>query len=144
MLLAKSNAVASFEGCNIHDNTAALVCLHLETSVTFHPSPRWNVSRVLMGWQTGGGLKISGTATLIMINTNVYENRAKTYSGGGLAVWGTATLTNTNVYSNEAAYVCARLLPLPRHVLHCPAGTLRVLMVDRMAGDSSSSRARQR
>ena len=26
--------------------------------------------------------------------------------GGGLAIYGTATLTNTNVYSNEARYVC--------------------------------------
>ena len=26
--------------------------------------------------------------------------------GGGIAIYGTATLTNTNVYSNEAQYVC--------------------------------------
>ena len=26
--------------------------------------------------------------------------------GGGLYIQGTATLTNTNVYSNEAQYVC--------------------------------------
>ena len=27
--------------------------------------------------------------------------------GGGIAILGTATLTNTNVYSNEAGYVCS-------------------------------------
>ena len=27
--------------------------------------------------------------------------------GGGLYIYGTATLTNTNVYSNEAEYVCS-------------------------------------
>ena len=27
--------------------------------------------------------------------------------GGGLTIYGTATLTNTNVYSNEAGYVCS-------------------------------------
>jgi hypothetical protein len=27
--------------------------------------------------------------------------------GGGIAIYGTATLTNTNVYSNEAQYVCS-------------------------------------
>ena len=33
--------VAHFEGCNIHDNTAYFVCLHLELSLNFHPSPLW-------------------------------------------------------------------------------------------------------
>ena len=28
------------------------------------------------------------------------------WQGGGLHIYGTATLTNTNVYSNEATYVC--------------------------------------
>ena len=28
------------------------------------------------------------------------------FQGGGLYILGTATLTNTNVYSNEASYVC--------------------------------------
>ena len=31
--------VANFEGCNIHDNTASDVCLHLELSLNLHPSP---------------------------------------------------------------------------------------------------------
>ena len=82
------------------------------------------------GWQHGGGLFISGTATLI--NTNVYANQAGdvcspfelalnshpaprwnvtcprfSWQGGGLAVYGMATLTNTNVYSNQADYVCS-------------------------------------
>ena len=73
----------------------------------------------------GGGLLISGTATLT--NTNVYSNTARNgggvyvdsngvaylggcnihdntggWRGGGLNIWGTATLTNTNVYSNTA------------------------------------------
>ena len=34
-----SNGVANFEGCNIHDNTASYVCLHLELTLNFHPSP---------------------------------------------------------------------------------------------------------
>ena len=36
-----SNGVANFEGCNVHDNTATFVCLHLELSLNFHPSPHW-------------------------------------------------------------------------------------------------------
>jgi len=32
------DGVANFEGCNIHDNTADHVCLHLELSLNFHPS----------------------------------------------------------------------------------------------------------
>ena len=38
-----------------------------------HPAPRWNVT-LAHGWQYGGGLYISGTATLT--NTNVYANQA--------------------------------------------------------------------
>ena len=34
-----SGGVANFEGCNIHDNTADFVCLQLELSLNFHPSP---------------------------------------------------------------------------------------------------------
>ena len=34
-----SNAVANFEDCNIHDNTAALVCSPFELSLNFHPAP---------------------------------------------------------------------------------------------------------
>ena len=67
----EENAVANFEGCNIHDNTASIVCLQLELSLNFQPSPRWNLA---CGWQDGGGLYISGTATLT--NTNVYTNQA--------------------------------------------------------------------
>jgi len=33
--------VANFEGCNIHDNTASSVCLHLELALNFHPAPLW-------------------------------------------------------------------------------------------------------
>ena len=44
--------------------------------------------------------------------------------GGGLYIYGTATLTNTNVYSNTARNVRARLLNLPRRFLHRPNGTL--------------------
>ena len=40
--------------------------------------------------------------------------------GGGLYIVGTATLTNTNVYSNTAERVRARLLNLPRPFLHRP------------------------
>ena len=81
------------------------------------------------GWQGGGGLYIIGTAMLI--NTNVYDNRADTvclpselslafhpapqwrltflpgWQGGGLYIVGTATLTYTNVYENQAGQVCS-------------------------------------
>ena len=40
--------------------------------------------------------------------------------GGGLYIVGTATLTNTNVYSNTAERVRARLSNLPRPFLHRP------------------------
>jgi hypothetical protein len=33
--------VANFEGCNIHDNTAEWVFLHLELFLNLHPSPLW-------------------------------------------------------------------------------------------------------
>ena len=36
-----NSGVANFEGCNIHDNTASYVCLHLEPSLNFHPLPLW-------------------------------------------------------------------------------------------------------
>ena len=74
----------------------------------------------------GGGLSITGTATLT--NSNVYLNEASKHvrslfepSVTGVPpspLWnvthsvflpyirGTATLTNTNVYSNTASYVC--------------------------------------
>ena len=75
-------------------------------------------------WQNGGGLFISGVATLT--STNVYENQAVFASaeeqggminifalleverGGGLKIsrTGAATLTNTNVYANRAGNVC--------------------------------------
>ena len=38
--------------------------------------------------------------------------------GGGVYIYGTATLTNTNVYSNTASQVRARLSNLPRRFLH--------------------------
>ena len=75
--------------------------------------------------QSGAGLYVSGTATLI--NSNIYSNEASVsvgnfrtkldssaplerfvcllfvqWYGGGLYIIGTATLTNTNVFSNEA------------------------------------------
>jgi hypothetical protein len=39
-----SNGVAHFKGCNIHDNTADEVCLHLELSLNFHPPPLWSLT----------------------------------------------------------------------------------------------------
>ena len=44
-----SNGVANFEDCNIHDNTAYDVCLPSALALNFHPSPRWNVTCVLVG-----------------------------------------------------------------------------------------------
>ena len=63
-------------------------------------------------------------------------------NGGGLFIEGTATLTDTNVYQNEATYVCS----LFEHFVTfhpSPRGVTRVLMVGRVAGDSASL-ARQR
>ena len=37
-----SNAVANFEGCDIHDNAADHVCLPSALALNFHPSPHWN------------------------------------------------------------------------------------------------------
>ena len=112
-------------------------------------------------WQLGGGLLIDGTATLT--DTNVYANQADDVcspfelpssapacyacscgwqGGGGLYIGGTATLTNTNVYANQAAGVCSHN-ELTLTFIHRPAGTLRVLVVGRVAGESSSG-AQQR
>ena len=68
---------ATLTNTNVYDNGAVYVRSLLEPSVTFHPSPRWNVT-FAHGWQD---------------------------YGGGLYIAGTATLTNSNVYSNEANYV---------------------------------------
>ena len=119
------NGVANFEGCNIHDNTATYrgpgggVFVSSNGVANFEGC---NIHGHIAA--TGGGLYISGTATLT--NTTVYSNWA--YSGGGVVVnsngvanlvgcnvhdnlaetaggfyiHGTATLTNTNVYSNLA------------------------------------------
>ena len=35
----RSNGVANFEGCDIHDNTASYVCLPSALALNFHPSP---------------------------------------------------------------------------------------------------------
>ena len=48
--------------------------------------------------------------------------------GGGLFIRGAATLTNTNVYSNTAGQVRARLLNLPRRFLHRPVEMLTVAL----------------
>ena len=69
---------ATLTNTNVYENQAGYVCLQLELSLNFHPSPRWNVT-CARGWQSGGGLYFSGTATL----------------------------TNTNVYANQANYVCS-------------------------------------
>ena len=118
---------ATLINTNVYANLAPGVCSQFEISLNFHPSPRWNVTRV-HGWQDGGGLYIAGTATLT--NTNVYENQANYVcspfehslnlhpaprwnvtrahgwqGGGGLYIVGTATLTDTNVYANQASRV---------------------------------------
>ena len=65
---------ATLINSNVYQNEATYVCSLLEPSVTFHPSPRWNVT-CARGWQNGGGLYILGTATLTI--TNVYANQAE-------------------------------------------------------------------
>ena len=109
------------------------MCLHLELSLNFHPAPRWNVRVCSCGWQNGGGLIITGTATLT--NTNVYSNGAdevsspfelsmsfhphcpaethahsrSSWQGGGVYVssGGKATLIDSNVHANLADPVCS-------------------------------------
>ena len=126
-----TKGTATLTNNNVYDNQAIWVCSSFEHFLNFHQSPRWNVT-CAHGWQEfdGGGLYISGTATLT--NTNVFENQAgdvcspfelfvRTFllvpcwnvacahgwqDGGGLYISGTATLTNTNVHANRAAYVC--------------------------------------
>ena len=39
--------MANFEGCNIHDNTADFVCLHLELSLNLHLLPQWRLTLLL-------------------------------------------------------------------------------------------------
>ena len=63
---------ATLTNTNVHTNQAYYVCLHLELSLNLHPSPRWNVT-CAHAWQYGGGLYITGTATLT--NTNVHDNQ---------------------------------------------------------------------
>ena len=71
---------ATLTNTNVYSNQASWVCSPSETSKTFPPSPRWNVT-FAHDWQAGGGLYITGTATL----------------------------SDTNVYANEAGYVCSPL-----------------------------------
>ena len=69
-----SGGVANFQDCNIHENTARYVCLHLRTFPelsSIAPLERYVCAH---GWQYGGGLLIYGTATLT--NSNVYANQA--------------------------------------------------------------------
>ena len=69
---------AALTNTNVFENQAGDVCSPFELFVrTFLLVPCWNVA-CAHGWQDGGGLYISGTATL----------------------------TNTNVHANRAAYVC--------------------------------------
>ena len=67
---------ATLTNSNVYANQASIVSWLFELSMSFHPAPRWNVTRARFAWQ-----------------------------GAGLAVYGMATLTNTNVYSNQATYV---------------------------------------
>ena len=63
------------QDANVYENQASLVCLISEPLFQ-------DISSIALleryacahGWQDGGGLHISGTATLT--NTNVYENQA--------------------------------------------------------------------
>ena len=75
---------ATLTDTNVYENRAAVVCSPVEPSLSSHPAPRWNVT-CAHGWQDGGGLYVTGTATL----------------------------TDTNVYKNQADRVCSRLLNLP-------------------------------
>ena len=65
---------ATLTNTNVYTNDAYTVRSLFEPSRTFLPAPHWNVT-CAHGQQNGGGLFISGTATLT--DTNVYDNRAR-------------------------------------------------------------------
>ena len=77
------------------------------------PLPRWIVT-CAHGWQNGWG--------------------------GGLFIAGTATLTDTNVYANEAGYVCS---PFELASI-APSGTLRARFPGRVVASTSTLEARRR
>ena len=102
------SGTATLTNTNVFENQAGDVCSPFELFVrTFLLVPCWNVA-CAHGWQDGGGLYISGTATL----------------------------TNARVYSNQAGSVCLPLLelsssaPLERYACSCSFG--------RGAGDLTS------
>ena len=84
---------------NVYANQADGVSSPFELFLSVYPAPRWNVA-CAHGWQYGGGLYIVGTATL----------------------------TNTNVYENQAGYVCSpfepslNFNPAPRWKVTCARG----------------------
>ena len=43
-----SGGVANLDWCQVYENVASYVRSHYEPSQNLHPSPRWNVTRVLM------------------------------------------------------------------------------------------------
>ena len=67
------SGTATLTNTNVYANQAYYVSSPFERSLNLHPAPRWNVT-FAHGWQYGGGLYIDSTATLI--NTNVYSNQA--------------------------------------------------------------------
>ena len=69
-------------------------------------------NRARFSWQgsfakSGGGIYIASDGHASLIDSNVYENKAKgKYGyGGGLFIMGTAALTNVNLYQNRAKFV---------------------------------------
>ena len=70
---------ATLTNTNVYKNQADTVCSPFEHSVSLHPAPLLERYVLVFYLQRGGGLYVSGTATL----------------------------TNTNVYSNYARYVCS-------------------------------------
>ena len=129
---------ANLTNTNVYENRAT-VCSPVEPSLSSHPAPRWNVT-CAHGWQWGGGLCISDGGTATLTDTNVYENQAGRgvcspvepclrshpaprrnvtrahgwQNGGALSIdnGGTATLTDTNVYENQAYWVCSPVEPI--------------------------------
>jgi len=71
------SGTATLTDTNMYENRADHVCSPVEDSLSSHPAPRWSVT-CAHTWQDGGGLYISGTATLT--DTNVYKNQAEVCS----------------------------------------------------------------
>ena len=74
-VLVASNAVANFEGCDIHDNAVYQVCLPSALALNFHPSPDGTLCAPLFGLQ-GGGVYVSSDGVANFEGCDIHDNTA--------------------------------------------------------------------